>query len=137
MGFGSTTDKGDPKKNILPDVLKEPQSLTDADADMKTLDQLRGIAGDMKKGFETMHEAKLSLNEKATVEGVMVEMDVMRQKMEMQAEQMNRLIGMYATLSDEFKQYREQRVVELQSWLAGGGSTTPEDHDGDHAQPRD
>lgn len=97
---------------------KEPDHIEDGD--LKTLDELRGAMKDM-------HKAKLSLNEKATVEGVMVQIDVLRQQMEMQGEQMNRLIGMYATLRDEFDQYKRQRVIELQSWLANGGSTTPED----------
>lgn len=97
---------------------KEPDHI--ADGDLKTLDELRGAMKDM-------HKAKLSLNEKATVEGVLTQIDVLRQQMEMQAEQMNRLIGMYSTMRDEFDQYKRQRVIELQSWLANGGSTTPED----------
>lgn len=102
---------------------KEPDHIEDGD--LKSLDELRGAMKDM-------HKAKLSLNEKATVEGVLHKMDVLEQQLEMTHEQLRRLIGMYQTLSDEFKQYREQRVVELQSWLANGGSTSPEDHDGNH-----
>jgi len=97
---------------------KEPDHIEDGD--LKTLDELRGAMKDM-------HKAKLSLNEKATVEGVLAQIDVLRQQMEMQGEQMNRLIGMYATMRGEFDEYRKQRVIELQSWLANGGSTTPED----------
>jgi len=97
---------------------KEPDHIEDGD--LKTLDEMRGAMKDL-------HKAKLSLNEKATVEGVMVQIDVLRQQMEMQGEQMNRLIGMYTTLKNQFDQYQAQRVIELQSWLANGGSTTPED----------
>lgn len=97
---------------------KEPDHIEDGD--LKTLDEMRGAMKDL-------HKAKLSLNEKATVEGVMVQIDVLRQQMEMQGEQMNRLIGMYTTMRDDFDQYKRQRVIELQSWLANGGSTTPED----------
>ena len=97
---------------------KEPNHI--ADEDLKTLDELRGAMKDL-------HKAKLSLNEKATVEGCMVELDVMKQRFTMQGEQINRLIGMYATLRNEFDQFQKQRVIELQSWLAKGGSTTPED----------
>lgn len=97
---------------------KEPDHIEDGD--LKTLDELRGAMKDM-------HKAKLSLNEKATVEGVLTQIDVLRQQMEMQGEQMNRLIGMYTTLHDQFAQFQKQRVIELQSWLANGGSTTPED----------
>ena len=77
--------------------------------------------------MKDIHKAKLSLNEKATVQGCMVELDVMKQRFVLQGEQINRLIGMYATLRNEFDQFQKQRVIELQSWLANGGSTTPED----------
>ena len=97
---------------------KEPDAI--ADEDLKTLDELRGAMKDI-------HKAKLSLNEKATVQGCMVELDVMKQRFVLQGEQINRLIGMYATLRNEFDQFQKQRVIELQSWLANGGSTTPED----------
>lgn len=129
MSIGSTTDKGDPKKNIVPKEIKDAKVLTDADADMRTLEELRGIATKMEKGYENLHEAKLSLNEKATVEGIMVELDVMRQRSKQQAEQMNRLIGMYGTLQAEFTQYKEQRIREL-NVRVNCGSTSPEDLDG-------
>jgi hypothetical protein len=94
-----------------------------ADEDLKTLDELRGAMKDLDT-------ARLSVCEKATIEGVMVNQDVLRQQLEMTHEQLRRLIGMYQTLSGEFEQYRAQRVIELQSWLAKGGSTTPEDNVG-------
>lgn len=104
MGIGATTGN-------TPDFVD--------DGDLKTVEELRGA-------FKDMHSAKLSLNEKATVQGCMVEMDVMRQKMEMLHEQMRRLIGMYQTLDGEFTQYKQQRVVEL-TMKVNGGSTSPED----------
>lgn len=92
-----------------------------ADEDLKTLDELRGAMQDLDT-------ARLSLNEKATVEGVMRNQDVLRQQLEMTHEQLRRLIGMYATMRAEFDQFKLQRIIELQSWLATGGSTTPEDN---------
>ncbi len=89
------------------------------DGDLKTLDELRGAMQDLTK-------AKMSLNEKATVQGLTQTVNVLRQQMEMSHEQMRRLIGMYQTLTNEFDQFKAQRVIELQSWVAGG-STTPED----------
>lgn len=109
MGIGATSGKE-------PDFIE--------DGDLKTVEELRGAMKDL-------HKAKLSLNEKATVEGCMTEMDVMRQKMEMLHEQMRRLIGMYKTISDEFTQFRNQRIKEL-NVRVNGGSTTPEDLDGDN-----
>jgi len=127
-GLGSSTDKGDPKKNILPEVLAKP--LTDADADMRTIDELRGVQKVMKEGYENLHEAKLSLNEKATVQACLVELSVMRQNRENDQEQMRRLIGMYQTLQNEFTQFKQQRIREL-NLRVNGGSTSREDQRGD------
>ena len=94
---------------------KEPDHIVDED--LRTPDELRG---DMKN----IISAKMSLNEKATVEGVMVEIQVLKQQNEMQAEQMNRLIGMYSTLRGEFDQFQQQRHIEL-NMKVNNGSTTP------------
>lgn len=100
---------------------KEPDHISDEDISALTLDDMRGA-------YKDMHKAKLSLNEKATVEGVMTEIQVLKQQMEMTHEQMRRLIGMYGTLKEQFDSFQAQRVIELQSWVAGG-STTPEDNE--------
>jgi len=100
---------------------KEPDHIDDGD--LKTLDELRGA-------WKDMHKAKLSLNQAATVEGVMTELSVVRQQLEMTHEQLRRLIGMYQTLKVEFDQYRLQRITDL-NVRVNGGSTTPEDIDGD------
>lgn len=99
---------------------KEPDFVEDGD--LKTLDELRGALKDL-------HTAKLSLNEKATVEGVLTEISVLKQQMEMTHEQMRRLIGMYQTLKAQMDQFQTQRIIELQAQV-NGGSTTPEDNDG-------
>ena len=99
---------------------KEPDYVEDGD--LKTLDEMRGAMKDM-------HKAKLSLNERATVEGVLIKMDILEQRMEMQGEQMNRLIGMYGTMQKEFQLYREQRIKEL-NVRVNSGSTSPEDVNG-------
>ena len=104
---------------------KEPDHIQDED--LKSLDELRGAMKDM-------HKAKLSLNEKATVDGVQTEIGVLKQQLEMTHEQMRRLIGMYTTLRDEFDQFKRQRLIELNSWVATG-STTPEDNDGTDDRP--
>ena len=96
---------------------KKPDHIPDED--VKSLDELRGAMKDM-------HKAKLSLNERASVEGVMADMAVLKQQMEMTHEQLRRLIGMYQTLQDEFTQYKEQRIKEL-NVRVNGGSTSPED----------
>lgn len=113
MGIGATTGKE-------PDFIE--------DGDLRTVEQLRG---DMKD----IHKAKLSLNQKATVEGCLVEVAVIKQQMEMTHEQMRRLIGMYQTLQGEFNEFKAARIREL-GLRVGGGSTTPEDYeDGSNDRP--
>lgn len=96
---------------------KEPDFVDDGD--LKTVEELRGA-------FKDMHKAKLSLNQKATVEGVLTEISVVKQQLEMTHEQLRRLIGMYQTLQAAFDQFQAQRVKEL-NVRVNGGSTTPED----------
>jgi hypothetical protein len=98
-------------------VGKEPNYTEDED--VKTLDELRGVMKDIDK-------AKMSMGEKATVQGVATEIEVMKQQNEKTHEQLRRLIGMYQTLDAEFKQFKQQRIIELQRQV-NGGSTTPED----------
>ena len=81
---------------------KEPNHIHDED--LKSLDEMRGAMKEMEK-------AKLSLNERATVEGVQTEISVLKQQMETTHEQMRRLIGMYSTLRNEFDQFQQQRIA--------------------------
>lgn len=106
MGFGSSSTK-------------EPDDFTDIE--LLSLDQMRGAMKDLK-------QAKLSLAEKASVEGVMSEIRVVKQQLEMTHEQLRRLIGMYQTLSADFAQYKQQRIAELQMKV-NNGSTTFGDED--------
>ena len=96
---------------------KEPDHINDED--LKSLDELLGTMKDM-------HKAKLSLNEKASVEGVMTEIQVLKQQLEMTHEQLRRLIGMYQILQNQFNQFQQQRIKEL-NVRVNSGSTTPED----------
>jgi len=96
---------------------KEPDYIEDGD--LKSLDEMRGAMKDL-------HKAKLSLVEKATVEGVMSEIVVVKQQLEMTHEQLRRLIGMYQTLQNEFNQYKQQRILQLHMKV-NHGSTSPED----------
>lgn len=96
---------------------KEPDYIQDDD--LMTLDQMRGAMKDLTK-------AKMSLNEKATIEGLHTEVQVLKQQLEITHEQIRRLIGMYGTLRNEFNIFQQQRIKEL-NLKVNGGSTTPED----------
>jgi archaellum component FlaC len=96
---------------------KEPDFIDDGD--LKSLDEMRGA-------MKELHQAKLSLNQKATVEGVQTEIQVLKQSLEMTHEQLRHLISLYGTLRNEFDQFQQQRNKEL-TVRVNGGSTTPED----------
>lgn len=85
--------------------------------------ELRGTMKDISK-------AKATMGEIATIQGISEEMKVLRALVDDCMEQNNKVIGLIGTLRAEFEQYRKQRAIELQSWLANGGSTTLEDIDG-------
>jgi len=97
---------------------KEPDYIQDED--LRSPDQLRG---DMK----AINKAKMSLVEKATVQGVMKELEVMKQQREQTHEQLDRLIGMYGTLQNELNSFRQEWFKQL-NVRVNGGSTTPEDY---------
>lgn len=99
---------------------KEPDYI--ADGDLKSVEELRGA-------YKDLHKAKLSLNERASVQGMITEIQALKQQLEMTHEQMRRLIGMYQNLQNEFDQLKQQRIKELNVRI-NGGSTSPEDMDG-------
>ena len=93
--------------------------------DWKTPAELRGTMQDIAA-------AKSSMGQLATFKGIEERMKVLESMVDDMAEQYNRMVGMLMTLQGQFDQYQKQRAVELQSWLANGGSTTPEDMSGDN-----
>lgn len=95
---------------------KEPDYI--ADEDLRTPEQLRG---DMKR----IADAALTNSEKASVQGVVTEMDVLKLRMAELGEQIQATFNLILTLQGQFQQFQQQRVIELQG--RGGGSTTPED----------
>jgi len=103
--------------NIGATTGKEPDFIDDAD--FRTPEQLRGDMKDINK-------ARLSLREKATVAGCLAEVAALKQQNAMTHEQLRRLIGMYHNMQQEFDQFKEQRIKEL-NVRVNGGSTTPED----------
>ena len=83
--------------------------------------------------MQDIAKAKASMGELASFESMRAEMEVLKSLVDDAMEQNNKLIDLYSTMRGEFDQYKAQRVIELQSWLANGGSTTPEDVDGTNA----
>lgn len=60
-------------------------------------------------------EALLKSREKATVQGVLLEMDILKQKMENCYEKLDRMTKLYMTLDQAFRQFQQQRAIELQA----------------------
>jgi hypothetical protein len=113
MSFGSTTeDNSGVRKGYDRGPVEE---------DRKTEAELRGTMQDIAK-------AKTAMGDMSTVQGFYEEVQFLKSMMDDVNEQHNRTIGLYETLRGEFDQFKKQRAIELQSWLAKGGSTTPEDN---------
>lgn len=111
--FGSTTEDQD---GVPKDYDRGPP-----EEDRRTENELRGAMQDI-------HKAKLTMGEVATVQGIAEENKVLRAMMDDVCEQNNKLIGLVGTMRLELEQFKSQWNIERQSWLANGGSTTPEDN---------
>jgi len=92
------------------------------DEDLLSLDEMRGAMKDITA-------AALTNSEKATVRGVMSEMQVLKEMMAEQDEQNNRLVNLYSTLRNEFDMFKANHAASL-NVRVNGGSTTPEDFEG-------
>jgi hypothetical protein len=112
--FGSTTEDID---GVPKDLDRGPPG------------EMRMTEAELRGQMKAIVDAKHSMGEIATIQGLHEEMKVLKSMVDDMTEQHNRVIGLISTLRGEFNQYKQQRVVELQSWLANGGSTTPEDVD--------
>lgn len=69
-----------------------------------------------KEEFERL----LSRNEKATVGGLLTEMEVLRQKMELCYEKLDRMTTLYMQLDQDFRLFKQQRAIELNHFVGGG-----------------
>ena len=84
---------------------------------------------ELRGAMQDIAGARHSVGEVATIKGLMEEMKVLKSLVDDMTEQHNKIVGMISTLKGEFDQYKQQRAIELKSWLAkNGGSTTPEDN---------
>lgn len=106
--------------NIGATTGKEPDYIEDED--LLSLDEMRGT-------MKEITAAALTNSEKATVRGVMNEMQVLKEMMALQDEQNNRLVNLYSTLRNEFDVFKANYAASLNLKVAGG-STTPEDFEG-------
>jgi hypothetical protein len=75
------------------------------DEDPCTLEELRG-------NVETAKQV--------TIEGLFLEVDVMKQKMEHMTENMNKMVGLIVTLQGQYEALNAARARELNFRVAGG-----------------
>lgn len=114
--FGSTTEDAD------------GVPIGSGDIDRGPPEEMRMTTAELRGEMQTIVKAKKSMGELATIEGIQAQMLAMQELMETLMEQNNTLINRYMTLKGELDQFRQQWNIERQSWLAKGGSTTPEDN---------
>lgn len=113
MGFGGTEEDIDG----VPKIDRGPP-----EEDRRTEAELRGAMQDISKARATMGEL-------ATVRGISEQIAAIQLMIDELCEQQNRIVKRLTDLSMDFDQFKAQRAIELQSWLArNGGSTSPEDN---------
>jgi hypothetical protein len=83
---------------------------TQDDSDPLTKEEMRGA---------------LTKVERATVNGLQREMEILKEMRAEDMEQMNRLVGLYTTLRNEFTQFQQQRAIEL-NMRVNHGPTAPD-----------
>jgi hypothetical protein len=91
-------------------------------------EEMRMTEAELRGAMRDIHKAKSTMGELATIEGISAENKMLRSMMDDLSEQNDRIIGLYTTLKAELATFRAQWNIERQSWLASGGSTTPEDN---------
>lgn len=101
---------------------KEPDHVDDGD--LLSLDEMRGA-------MKELNAAELTNRERATVRGLMDEVAALKKMCHETIENNNKLINLYQTFRNEFNQFKAMHAASL-SLRLGGGSTTPEDYDGDN-----
>ena len=94
-----------------------------AHEDRKTEAELRGRMQDIARASDSLDKA-------ATIHGLRDEVLILKSMVEDMTEQHNKVIGLISTMRAELDQFKQQWNIERMSWLANGGSTTPEDCDG-------
>lgn len=71
--------------------------------------------------YLSLEELKmLSRAEKATVQGLFNEVQIVKQKMEHLYERLDKLIGLYGTIQHQFQDFQIQRIKELNVRVNGG-----------------
>lgn len=91
-------------------------------------EEMRMTEAELRGAMQDISKAKMTMGEQATLLGAMEEMKVLRNLVDQVCEQNNALVGMIGTLRGELEQFKQQWNIERMSWLAKGGSTTPEDN---------
>jgi len=108
---------------------------TDEDIDGVPIDrgppeERRMTEAELRGAMQDINKAKMTMGEQATVKGVMNEMKILRALVDDVSSQNNHLVNLVSNMRKELDQFRQQWNIERVSWLATGGSTTPEDVDG-------
>ena len=69
---------------------------------------------------EELRELKKVANNTATLQGCSIEVQILKQQIVKQQTQIDSLTGLIMTLQGQFRQYEQQRAIELSAALNGG-----------------
>lgn len=67
-----------------------------------------------------LRKLKKEANKTATLRGCSIEIQILKQQIARQQEQINTFQNLYMTLQNRFDQYEHQRAIELAGALGGG-----------------
>lgn len=65
-------------------------------------------------------EQALGRRDKATLDGVLLEFDIVKQKLDNCYEKLSRMTALYQELQNQFQMFQAQRVVELNNMVNHG-----------------
>lgn len=69
---------------------------------------------------DELRKLKKVANNTATLQGCSIEVQILKQQMIRQQKQIDSLTGLIMTLQGQFRQYEQQRAIELSTALNGG-----------------
>ena len=85
----------------------------------------------MRGTMQAIADAKESMGQIITTQGLVHRVDALQERIDELQDRMSFFINMHKNLENAFAAFQKQRAIELNR-LVAGGSTTPEDMDGNN-----
>lgn len=115
------------------EIAEAKKRLTDIDpnCDPLTMGELLQVVGKVESAQAAIQRAQKNVGEVATVAGLQQEFEIVKQKLELCYEKLNRMTGLYATLQGQYEQLHRLWVASLNLKVNHGPT------DGTDDQPSD